>query len=141
MTSETIHQELASAWNARDFDRMRSLLGEGYTYTGPDGREQPGPEAALAVARLFASAFPDATLEVVRVYVSGNVAVAEMIGRGTHEGDFLGIAPTRRKATMAVCNIIELRDDKAYREREYFDLAGMYAQLGVNTLPAMHAAV
>src|SRR5205807_1780643 len=103
------------------------------------GREQKGPEASIAVARLFASAFPDGTLEVERVHVAGDVAIAEMTGRGTHGGDFLGIAPTNRPVTVKICNVIELRDGKASREREYFDMASIFAQLGVSKLPAQVA--
>src|SRR5438270_13260397 len=103
MNAENIHRELTTTWNARDFDRLRSLLNSDYSYTGPDGREQSGPEASIAVAQLFASAFPDGRLEVDRVHVAGNVAIAEMTGSGTHKGDFLGIAPTNRSATMKIC--------------------------------------
>jgi len=32
------------AWNERDFDRLRAISHPEYTYTGPDGEEQPGVE-------------------------------------------------------------------------------------------------
>ncbi|HET8548668.1 MAG TPA: ester cyclase [Bryobacteraceae bacterium] len=139
MNPENIHRALAAAWNARDFDRLRALLNPDYSYTGPDGHEQQGPEASIAVARLFAAAFPDGRLEVDRVHVAGNVVIAEMTGRGTHGGDFLGIAPTNRPVTLKICNVMEVRNGKATREREYFDMASIFAQLGVSRLPAQVA--
>lgn len=135
MNSENVHREIAAAWNVRDFDRMRSMLDSDYSYTGPDGREQKGADASIAVARLFASAFPDATLEVDRVHVAGDVVIAEMTGRGRHGGDFLGIGPTNRPVTVKICNVIEVRDGKPVREHEYFDMASIFAQLGVSKLP------
>ncbi|MBV8816745.1 MAG: nuclear transport factor 2 family protein, partial [Acidobacteriaceae bacterium] len=64
MNLDNVHQAIFDAWNTRDFDGMRAMLHPDYTYTGPDGREQPGAEVAIAVAQMFASAFPDATVEV-----------------------------------------------------------------------------
>ena len=139
MNLETIHREVFDAWNVRDFDRMRTAFHSEYTYTGPDGTEQPGVESGMAVAELFASAFPDARVTVDRVFTSGNTAVAECTGRGTHRGDFLGIAPTNRQVSLKICNVIELRDGLIYREREYFDMATVLGQIGATNLPA-HSA-
>lgn len=93
----------------------------------------------MAVAQMFASAFPDAKVTVDRVFTSGNTAIAECTGRGTHGGDFLGIPPTKRPVTTTMCNIVELRDGLIYREREYFDMANMLAQVGATRLPAQSA--
>src|SRR5579884_1802925 len=42
-TPATVHQEIASLWNARDFDGMRNMMHGAYTYTGGDGKEMQGP--------------------------------------------------------------------------------------------------
>lgn len=138
-TAADIHKESANAWNKRDFDHLRSLMHTGYTYTGGDGKEMAGQEAGLSVARMFASAFPDGTLSVLRVFTRGNTAIAEMVGRGTHGGDLMGIPPTNRQVEISICNVIELRDGKIYREREYMDMLAMMTQLGVIRAPG-HAA-
>jgi len=51
----------------------------------------------------------------------------------------MGLAPTHRAVTIKICNVMELRDGKMHREREYFDMASMLSQLGVSSIPA-HAA-
>ena len=114
-------------------------MNEDYKYAGPDGHEQNGPDASIAVGRLFATAFPDGRLEVDRTYVAGDVVISEMTGRGMHTGDFLGIAPTNRQIVIKICNVMEIRNGKASREREYFDMASVLAQLGVSKLPAQMA--
>ena len=68
------------------FDHPRSLMHTGYTYTGSDGKEMAGQEAGLSVARMFASAFPDGTLSVLRVFTQGNTAIAGMRARGQAAG-------------------------------------------------------
>ena len=129
---------LEACFNRRDFDRMRELFGSAYSYTGGDGQRQDGPEAGLAVAQMYANAFPDAKLEIQRIHVSGDTAVVEFIARGTHQGELMGIAPTGRKVEMPVCTILETRDGKIGAEREYMDAAHMMQQLGV--MPAAATA-
>jgi hypothetical protein len=58
----------------------------GYTYTGGDGKKMAGQEAGLSVARMFAPAFPDGTLSVLRVFTRGNTAIAEMRAPGHAAG-------------------------------------------------------
>jgi steroid delta-isomerase-like uncharacterized protein len=124
------------AWNKRDFDRMRGLMHRDYTYTGGDGQEQKGPEAGLAVSRMIANAFPDGRIDVINMKEAGDTVLVEFIGRGTHRGDLMGIAPTGRSVTIPVCEVLELRDGKIYREREYRDMVTMMTQLGVTRVPS-----
>ena len=43
------------------------------------------------------------------------------------KNELMGFAPTGRKVTVPICDVIEVRDGKVYAEREYFDMQ----QLGV----------
>ncbi|MBI2568422.1 MAG: ester cyclase [Candidatus Schekmanbacteria bacterium] len=132
---DTAHREMTDAWNRRDFNKFRALLHPDYTYTGGDGQEQRGPEAGLAVAQMFANAFPDGRIEIRRGYVQGDVAICEFRATGTFDGELMGIAPTGKHVEINVCNVLELRDGKIYREREYMDMLTMFEQLGVLARP------
>jgi ketosteroid isomerase-like protein len=135
-----IHRELLTAWNNRDFERYRSLLHPEYTYTAGDGAEMKGgPDVGVGVGRMFANAFPDSKVEIKGVYVQGDTAIAEFVARGTHDGELMGIGPTGKHVEINVCNIIEVRDGKAYREREYLDMLALLSQLGVIKAPAAAA--
>ena len=50
---------------------------------------------------------------------------------GTHEGEFLGIAPTGKQIDIAADVILMLRDGKVESLIGSFDQAGMMQQLGV----------
>ena len=132
----SIARESTEAWNRRDWARSRELFHPQYSYTGGDGQVQKGPEAGLAIAQMFANAFPDGRIDVQSIHAAGNVAIVEFIGRGTHKGDLMGIAPTGRQISIPVCNVMEVRDGKIYAEREYFDMMHMMQQLGVAPAPA-----
>ncbi len=139
-TAATIHKEMAEIWNRRDFDAFRKLIHPEYSYTGPDGKEMTGgPDVALGIAQLYAKAFPDATLEVRRVYAHGDVAIAEMFARGIHGGDLMGVPATGKPVEITICNVAELRDGKVYREREYMDMFTMLQQIGAVSVPGQAA--
>ena len=130
-TPETIHREIIEAFNKRDFSKIRDMLHPDYTYTGGDGEELSGPDAGVAVAQMYAQAFPDVRSELISTTAQGDRAVAEFRARGTHNGELLGVGPTGKPVDVRVCNVVELREGKIYREREYFDTATMWSQLGV----------
>lgn len=132
-----IAREYLEAWNRRDWARWRELFHPEYSYTGGDGQPQKGPEAGMAVGQMFATAFPDGKVDIRRIHaLSPGLAIVEFIGRGTHKGDLMGIAPTGRPITIPVCDVIEVRDGKIVAEREYMDMLHMMQQLGVAPVPA-----
>ena len=132
----SIAREYSDAWNRRDWAKWRELFHPEYTYTGGDGQVQKGPEAGMAIGQMFATAFPDGRIDVQRISVAGDTAIVEFIGRGTHTGDLMGIAPTGRQVTIPVCDILEIRDGKIIAEREYMDMLTMMQQLGIAPVPA-----
>ncbi len=134
--ASAIAREYLEAWNRRDWETFRGVLHPEYSYTGGDGEKQQGPEAGLAVGQMFANAFTDGKIELRKISVAGDVAVVEFIGRGTHDGDLMGIAPTGRRMELPICTVLEIRDGKIHTEREYMDMLHMMQQLGVAPAPA-----
>lgn len=126
-----IVREYFAAVPRRDFDKIRELLHEQYTYTGADGQCHKGADAAIAVVDTYTTGCPDLTFDIQNQYAIENVVVTEFIGRGTHKGTFLGLEPTGRSVALPVCNVMEVRDGKVFAEREYFDSGEMMKQLGV----------
>lgn len=135
LTTKDAHQRMFEIVKSRDWTQGRDLLHPDYTYTGGDGHEAKGPDAGIEIAQTYTSAFPDLQIDVQAVHTSGDVAVAEIVVTGTHQGDLKGIAPTGRRIRLPLVNIVELRDGKIYREREYFDSLAMLQQLGVAPQP------
>ena len=136
MSPTDIVREYFDCWNRRDWERYRSLMHPQYSYTGGDGQEQRGPEAGLAVGQMFATAFPDGRANITNLRNDGDFVIAESTGTGTHKGDLMGISPTDKKVSIPVCHVIELRDGKIYREREYMDMMHMLTQLGAVKMPS-----
>lgn len=117
----------------QDFEALRALYHPDYTYTGTDGQEHKSADAGIAVAQTYMSAFPDMSFEFRHRYASGDdVSIMEVAFRGTHQGELEGIPPTGRQIEGFACNVIEVRDGKIYRERDYFDNLAILSQLGVS---------
>ena len=129
-----LHDKMFEAIERRDLDELRSLYHAEYSYTGSDGEEQKGPELGVAVSKMFLDALPDARLDVRTRYACGdNVSIIEFVGRGTHRGDLMGVPATGRSLAVWACDIIEVREGRIYREREYMDTLSILQQLGVES--------
>jgi steroid delta-isomerase-like uncharacterized protein len=132
----SIAREYLECFNSRDWSKMRGLLHSDFTYAGPDGQSQSGPDAGIAVAQMFAAALPDGKIQIKNQYAEGNTAVTEFVGSGTQDGELLGIAPSGRKVVIPVCNIVEVRGDKITAEREYMDIMNVMQQIGAAPAPS-----
>lgn len=128
----SIHRQMLDVVAARDLDGLRALYHPDYSYEGSDGVEHKGADAGIEVASMYLDAFSDLHFEVRHQLQCGeHVSVLEFTGRGTHDGELEGIAPTGRSVEIPVCNVVEIADGKILREREYFDATVMLRQLGV----------
>lgn len=118
------------AWNRRDWSALRETLSDDFTFMGRDGEMRiDGPDAEVAASQSWVAAFPDAVLELQHVHDAGEVAIYEAIGRGTHSGAFMGIAPTGRSVAVPVCNVLTVRNGKIVIGREYLDRLSLVEQL------------
>jgi steroid delta-isomerase-like uncharacterized protein len=66
-----------------------------------------------------------------RLHLAADSAVAETTWRGTHVGEFLGIAPTGRPVELTIAVFVEFGDGLMAGERFYWDTARLARQLGV----------
>ncbi len=97
----------------------------------PQGKAAPG-----AMITMMRAAFPDLLVTVEDMLQDGSKVVTRSRFAGTHEGEFMGIAPTGRKFDIPVIDIVEFRGDEAVAHWGVMDNAGMMEQLGVAGPPA-----
>jgi steroid delta-isomerase-like uncharacterized protein len=123
-----IAKKQIAALNTRNVDEYLSRVDESC---------QEGMRESLEM--LFA-ALPDVRLEVEQIFASGDFVVIRSTIRGTHKGNFAGIAATNKPVNFRACNVVELRKGKAIRMRGYADKATLFQQLGVPSPPKATAA-
>jgi steroid delta-isomerase-like uncharacterized protein len=119
------------ALERRDMRAFGALYAESAVLESPLASSATGPEAIVAATGAFLEAFPHATItEGAPVIDEGRAAIAAEVS-GTHEGRFMGLAPTGRPFRFPVVFLFECDDDHIARERRVYDFTGLLVQIGV----------
>jgi hypothetical protein len=78
------------------------------------------------------TAFPDLRIDLTHQHACGEASVLEGTLRGTHRAGLGPIPATGKTIELGLCDVIEVRDGKVYREREYLD---QMTKLGMDGAP------
>ena len=110
-----------------------------------DHTTQPGstPEKA-GVKKLYSSireAFPDFHAEIHWQLADGDRVTTFKTYYGTHEGEFLGIAPTHRKIQFETVDVMRVQNGKITDHWGVANLLSLMQQIGGWTPPAGAAIV
>lgn len=79
----------------------------------------------------FVKAFPDARFKVEDLIAEGDRVAARVVGRMTHRGDFMGVAPSGKTITIHWIDIFRLSGGKIVEHWDEVDQLGFLRQLGV----------
>jgi steroid delta-isomerase-like uncharacterized protein len=100
----------------------------GYDPSNPEPLR--GPQAAKDFVQQYRSAFSDARITVEGQIAEGDIVATRWTGRGTHDGNLMGIAPTQKEATVSGITMSRLQNGKVVEEWTNWDTLGMLQQLG-----------
>lgn len=95
----------------------------------------PGPEGFKQMLGMFRGGFPDLHVALEEVLLEGDKVATRGTWRGTHRGEFMGVAPTERQVTVAYCDIWRVENGKLAENWVQMDLLGLMQQLGVAPAP------
>lgn len=130
MDDRQVHKDLvrrfyAEAVNDRDLDAVDRLLTEDFTHDG-EQRGRAGQREAVAV---FLAGFSDLHNEILLILAEDDLVAAHQRWTGTHDGPFLGAAPTGRRVTFTSTAVLRVRDGLIAEAWDEVDVAGLQAQL------------
>lgn len=80
---------------------------------------------------MMRGAFPDFSMRIEDLIAEGDRVVARTTTSGTHEGEFMGIAPSGKRIQVQGIDIVRFADGKAVEHWGVTDQASMMEQLGV----------
>lgn len=135
--AEFIHRWFEEVWNKKREDAVDEMLapnGVGHGLTDPDGNEIVGPEAFKKLQRAFTSAYPDMRITVEDTVVEGDKIAARCRVTGSHQGDGIGVSPTRQPVEFTGMLIVNVKDGKIIEAWNEFNFMEMYRQVGALTL-------
>jgi steroid delta-isomerase-like uncharacterized protein len=95
-----------------------------------------GPEGSKMLISTYRNAFPDLHFTIDEQVAEGNTVVTRWTAHGTHNGEFAGIPPTGKTATVVGIGLDRVEDGKIVESWGLFDQFGMLQQLGVIPAPA-----
>jgi predicted ester cyclase len=94
-----------------------------------------GSENLVGLLRGFIGALPDLDAQEQDVVAEGDTVAVRFVVEATHEGDLLGIAPTRRRVRWDAVDVYRLRDGKISEEWAADDMTAILHQIGAYTPP------
>jgi steroid delta-isomerase-like uncharacterized protein len=102
----------------------------------PDGSAlERGPEDVKRFMGEFQEAFPDFHTEIEDQIAEDDKVVTRWTMRGTHRGEFRGIAPTGNALEITGIGIFRFSEGKVVESWDNFDQLGMMRQLGAIPTP------
>ena len=130
---------LEEAFNSGNLDVVDELLAP--EFVNHDAA-LPEPTVGVAAAKAsiagYRAAFPDLRLTVELQVAEGEFVTTRWTGRGTHQGDLMGMAATGKQATVTGITIDQIADGRIVESWTNWDTLGLMQQLGV--VPALATA-
>jgi steroid delta-isomerase-like uncharacterized protein len=135
--SEQISEQnktLARRWfedmfNRGDLDAANEILSAEFVDHLPR-EEERGLEELKHYVSIYRTAFPDIQDTVEDIVAEGDKVVVRWMSRGTHEGEFMGIAPTGRHVTFTGMRLFRISENKIVESWVNIDERGLQEQLG-----------
>ncbi|MGH3614120.1 MAG: ester cyclase [Pseudonocardia sp.] len=130
-------QEKATAYlNAGDVDAaVNTLFAENAVDHDPAPGQGQGREGYRTFFHTLATAFPDARIEPVAMVADDEHVCLAYTLTGTHQGDFIGVAPTGRRIEVRGLQIGRFANGQIIERWGSTDELGIMQQLGASPVP------
>ena len=137
VTPRAVIRRLHELWTAGDLEAVDEVYAPEFVGHFPSSSHLPerlGPAGVREGIRRIKAAFPDWREDVDEMIAEGNRVVTRYTSRGTHRGEFRGIAPTGRAITVREISIYRIAKGKVTEQWCLLDELDRLQQLGA--LPA-----
>lgn len=119
-------------FNRGRVELVDELLHPEYVNHSPGSADLPhGREGVKIVVLALRRAFPDLKYTIDDMVVGPDAVAVRTTLRGTHEGEWFGLAPTRRSIEVAQFTIERFRNGRIIAHHRLTDELAMLRQLGV----------
>ena len=129
-----VHRFVEEFWNQGHMAVADDLMTADAVIVLP-GRGEVSKEQFKAFAMSLRGAFPDWHSTPEDLIAEGEWVAERWTGRGTHQGDFQGIAPTGRRVVVPGFVFYRITSGKIVEFRGLFDGLSMLHQLGPHSKP------
>ena len=128
---EKVRRIVEQAINKGEMDVVDEVISENYIYHVPDN-EVVGPDGFKLYVAMMRAALPDLQMTINAMVAEGDLVASRFTITGTHQGHFMGVAPTGNKVTISEAIFIRFEEGKEVEAWPYTDTFSIYQQLGAN---------
>jgi steroid delta-isomerase-like uncharacterized protein len=130
--NKEIQEKFGEAINTGNLENLRDLVADDVKDHDPAPNQGPGPQGYIDFFTMMRNAFPDMEVEVEQLVADeDNVAFAYTL-KGTHKGDFMGVAGTGKSIKARGMQISRFEDGKMVERWGSSDELGILKQIGVD---------
>jgi steroid delta-isomerase-like uncharacterized protein len=119
---------IEEGWNKHNLALLEELYAD-CVYYNPATGEVKGEALKQFLASMLA-AFPDIRFTIEDLVAEGDKVVTRWSCTVTHQGEFMGLAPTGKQFTTSGVTISRIVEGKIVEERVEFDTLRFFQQLG-----------
>jgi steroid delta-isomerase-like uncharacterized protein len=119
-------------WNAHDISNLKSMSSDKFTRTANGTIIANNIDEYEVFMKTFVTGFPDFAVKLDSYDIKGNKVYIDWTCTGTHNGDFMGNAPTGKKIVTHGFSIWSMNKDGQFtREDAFYDNLDLFNQLGI----------
>jgi steroid delta-isomerase-like uncharacterized protein len=107
---ELVRRFIEGVWGKADMDLADQIIASDLIDHTPVSGVPGNREGYKQLVHALHTAFPDLSLSLDRVIVDGDVAVDYWTCRGTHQGEFMNVAPSGKPVTFSGIDILKIED-------------------------------
>lgn len=123
-------------WNQGKFGVLDEVVSTDYVGHLPTPPSAPsGREGLRWLIQMYRTAFPDIHVQVDDQIAEGEKVLTRITIQGTHQGQFMGIAPTNKKVKVGALVVTRFKDGQNVEGWAELDRLGLMQQLGVVPTP------
>lgn len=118
-------------WNEGSYDVLYDLNAPNCVLHDPNFPiEGTGPESVVKFAKAVRKAFPDINFKIEDQIAEGDKVVNYIHVTGTQDGEFLGVPPTHKKASIACFTLQRFENGKVVDIINLWDALGFMKNAG-----------
>jgi steroid delta-isomerase-like uncharacterized protein len=121
--------------NGRRTEVADEIISEDFVSHGPQAPPAEGPDGVRARVGVYQDAL-DGHWDVQEIFSAGDRVVARWTGRGTHNGELMGVAPTGSTIAVDAISVFRIAEGKIAEEWTVWDALGLLQQVGAVPAPA-----
>jgi steroid delta-isomerase-like uncharacterized protein len=133
---EKTRRFLEEAFNEGNLGVADEIFASDYILHDPAIPEEiSGPEGIKQFVQMYRSAFPDTHITVEDQIAEGDEVVTRWTGRGTHQGELMGIPPSGNRVEVTGITVDRFSGGQFVESWTNYDALGMMQQIGAVSSP------